>query len=126
MRIPNQSLGVNRKQYISHKIKGTIYPSRPVSQFDFRSACNSCSISHCCCDYTRDDETGVSTCACSTKEGIECFEDKLGKIENEPTALVVIVPTAPDTGHIITVPGIAANPFITEAISRRSFTSFQL
>lgn len=117
MRIPNQSIGINRNQTVSRMIKGSIYPSRKLTAFDFRSACNSCSLSHVNCDYTRDVTTGFSFCTCQTEQGKKCVQAKIKAIEAEPR--VAPPPPKPNTGSDFTIRGILTNPFVAEVTNDR-------
>ena len=64
MKIPSQSTGTNRRPYVSYIAARSIGPSLLKNRFEFRSACNSCGLTHCdgCCTSTH--ENGISTCTC--------------------------------------------------------------
>jgi hypothetical protein len=123
MRIPNQTIGINRKQYVSRMIKGTIYPCREVTRFDFQRSCDTCGCKY---EETRRREGGreiiETQCACRTEGRATCVIRKLDEIVAE---FVVAPPSSePDTGPDFTIPRVFTNPFVAEVTSERDFTQY--
>jgi hypothetical protein len=101
MKIPTQSLGVNRYRQPTGVMPGTIFPSRQISRSEFRSACNSCGLTHCdgCCEYSF--ENGTCTCDCANDTGrgycteadaeraAGCVGDTVDGIEKVPAGVTV-------------------------------------